>query len=312
MKVLRRISLAAVLLLSACLPSLQLPEETVLPQASSALQPFADFQTYFERSGSAENPPILLIHGIGGGSSLFQYRKNTTALSQAGYQVFAIDLLGFGRSSRPAMRVSQDLHVAQIQDFIETVIGQPAIIVANGLSAAYSIRLAAERPELIRALLLIAPAGLERLNRPQTEDRIRQFDTFSGILGDLLFGILAADNWQEFFLLDAYGGPESLTPEVRSEFNQQIRAPNAKWIVLSFISGNLDQDVADFWPRVSQPSRIVWGEDATNTPLRDAEAFLLVRPEVELVTFSQTKLLPNEDQPERFNQVLLEFLASLD
>jgi len=254
---------------------------------------------------------VLLVHGIGGGSSLFQYRKNTEALTRAGFEVYALDLIGFGRSSRPATRITQNDHIAQIQAFIEETIGEPTIIIANGLSAAYSIRLAAESPEWAEALVLIGPTGYGRLDRPQTGARVRAFNTLSGFLGNLLYGILIADNWQRFFLIDAYAGPESLTPEVLEEFDTQIRVPNAKWIILSFVSGNLDQDVSEYWPEVEQPGLIVWGAQAETTPASDAERFLEARPDVPLTIIDGAKLLPNEDQPGAFNEAVVAFLKSL-
>lgn len=301
------------LLLSSCIPvqTNPLPQETVFDNAAqSGTVPFDDFETYFEASGRTGGAPVLMLHGIGGGSSLFQYRRNAPALARAGYRAYAIDLLGFGRSSRPATRVTQDLHVAQIADFIETTIQEPTIIIANGLSAAYSIRLAATRPELIEALVLIGPTGYRRLNREQDNARIRAFERFSGALGEFLYQVLLADNWQEFFLLDAYASRDSLTPEVRAEFDRQLRVENAKWIILSFISGNLDQDVRPFWPEVTQPTLLLWGEDATTTPPGDAEDFLQARPEVTFITIPGAKLLPNEDQADMFNEVVLEFLES--
>lgn len=300
------------LFLSACIPTTTLPDSSVLPNARrTGTVAFESYQTYFEVAGREGGQPVLMVHGIGGGSSLFQYRNNSEALARAGFEVYALDLIGFGRSSRPAGRVTQDDHIGQLRSFIEGTIGEPAVIIANGLSAAYSIRLAAESPDWVEALVLIGPTGYERLDRPQSEARARAFNALSGFLGSLLYGILIADNWQRFFLLDAYAGPESLTPEVVDEFDKQIRVSNAKWIILSFVSGNLDQDVSEYWPEVEQPSLIIWGAQAETTPLEDAEPFLKERPEVPLAVIDGAKLLPNEDKPEDFNKAVVAFLRLL-
>ena len=308
----RLIGLLALLSLCACIPTAVLPATNVLPNARvAATVPFEDFETYYEVVGPADGQPILMVHGIGGGSSLFQYRKNAAELARQGYEVYALDLLGFGRSTRPAIRTTQDLHVGQLESFIETNIGEPTALVGNGLSAAYSIRLAAERPDLVEGLILIAPTGYERLARSQGEARVRAFDRFRGFLGNLIYTLLVAENIQDIFLLDAYISEASITPEVRAEFDRQLRAANAKWVILSFISGNLDQDVSGLWPETTQPALILWGAQAETTPVKDAEAFLAARPEVELVTIEGAKLLPNEDRPEAFNRAVLDFLGAL-
>ena len=46
--------------------------------------------------GDARN--IILVHGLGGGS--FTFRKNMDAMSDAGFNVYAIDLKGFAYSER--------------------------------------------------------------------------------------------------------------------------------------------------------------------------------------------------------------------
>ena len=301
-------------LVAGCVPRITLPiEPTTLSDAEGATVPYGDYQTYYERLGRDSGEPVLMIHGIGGGSSVFQYRFTAPAVAKAGYNVYAIDLLGFGKSSRPAIRYTQDLHVAQIVSFLETVIQKPTVIVANSLTAAYSIRIASERPDLVKALVLISPTGYERLSRPQDERRVRSFNTFSGILGTILFGVITTDNWQKYFLLDAYASEASFTPEVLSSYDQNLKVENGEWVIYSFISGNLDQDVKSFWPNLTTPTLLAWGEkDGNFLRLTDSEDFLAARPDVPFVTFENSKLLPNEDEPKLFNEAVIEFLRGLE
>jgi pimeloyl-ACP methyl ester carboxylesterase len=311
----KRLTVALLLfLVVGCVPRMAVPvEPTTIPNAEGATIPYDDYQTYFERLGRDSGEPVLMIHGIGGGSSVFQYRFTAPAVARAGYNVYAIDLLGFGKSSRPAIRYTQDLHVAQIISFLETVIQKPTVIVANSLTAAYSIRIAAERPDLVKALVLIGPTGFERLSRPQGERRVRSFNTFSGILGTILFGVITTDNWQKYFLLDAYASEASFTPEVLSSYDQNLKVENGEWVIYSFISGNLDQDVKSFWPNLTTPTLLAWGEkDGNFLRLTDSEDFLATRPDVPFVTFENSKLLPNEDEPELFNEAVTQFLRGLE
>jgi pimeloyl-ACP methyl ester carboxylesterase len=47
---------------------------------------------------TGEGQPLLLIHGFG--ASIDHWRKNIPMLAEGGYQIYAIDLLGFGGSDK--------------------------------------------------------------------------------------------------------------------------------------------------------------------------------------------------------------------
>ncbi len=295
------------LLLTACAPTLAPPTQRAptIPGATPQTVTFGDYTTYYETLGQGD--PVVLVHGIGGGSSVFQYRKNAAALAAAGFKVYALDLLGFGRSSRPELRYTQNLLTNQLTEFLEQV-NAPAAVVANGLSAAYAVRIAAERPELVSKLVLISPTGYERLSRPQNEERIAAFNQFRGILGSVLNAVLLDPGTQRLFLLDAYAGPKSLTPEVLENYDDNLKAENARWVIFSFVSGNLDQDVSQLWPKVRQPVLMLWGSEATTTPIGDAQDFIETRPQTTLLPIREVKLLPNEDRAGVFNRVVGSFL----
>jgi alpha-beta hydrolase superfamily lysophospholipase len=47
--------------------------------------------------------PVLLVHGLHAGASSYEWRHTIDSLAER-YTVFALDLLGFGRSARPRVR----------------------------------------------------------------------------------------------------------------------------------------------------------------------------------------------------------------
>src|SRR5580698_7066630 len=72
----------------------------------------------FERLGSPDGPPVLLVHGFG--SSREQNWKSTGwygALGEAGYDVVAMDCRGHGQSDKPHDQAAYG-HVRMAQDVI--------------------------------------------------------------------------------------------------------------------------------------------------------------------------------------------------
>src|SRR5687768_2415911 len=115
----------------------------------------------YTRRGSG--PPLLLVHSIQVAASSFEWRSNVDELARQ-HTVYTVDLIGFGLSSRPAIRYSARLYLALLADFAAQVIAAPTVIVASSLTAAYAIVLGARDPGRFPALVLIAPTGLVRLH----------------------------------------------------------------------------------------------------------------------------------------------------
>ena len=113
---------------------------------------------YYVQAGEQQptRPPLLLVHGFG--ASTDHWRKNIARLQQD-FQVWAIDLLGFGRSAKPDLQYSGDLWRDQLHDFITEVIGQPVILAGNSLGGYSCLCVAAQRPDSAVGLILLNSAG---------------------------------------------------------------------------------------------------------------------------------------------------------
>ena len=73
--------------------------------------------------------PLILIHGFG--ASMGHWRKNIPVLAEAGYKVFAIDLLGFGRSDKALIPYSVELWEEMLADFWTAKVQEPACLLVT-------------------------------------------------------------------------------------------------------------------------------------------------------------------------------------
>ncbi|WP_013323729.1 alpha/beta fold hydrolase [Gloeothece verrucosa] len=113
---------------------------------------------YYVKAGSSHSlrPPLLLVHGFG--ASTDHWRKNIAQL-QEDFEVYAIDLLGFGRSAKPNIEYSGNLWRDQLHDFIGQVIGKPAVLAGNSLGGYAALCVAAQCVEAANGLVLLNSAG---------------------------------------------------------------------------------------------------------------------------------------------------------
>ncbi|MEL6164026.1 MAG: alpha/beta fold hydrolase, partial [Cyanobacteria bacterium J06628_3] len=88
-----------------------------------------DYKIQYTVVGTGQ--PLVLIHGFG--ASIGHWKKNIPVLAEAGYQVFALDLLGFGGSDKAPIEYSVDLWVELIKDFCSEHIKQPAVFIGNSV-----------------------------------------------------------------------------------------------------------------------------------------------------------------------------------
>ena len=104
---------------------------------------------------------VLFVHGFG--ASIGHWKKNMPALIDAGFKVHAIDLLGFGRSDKPAdftysMEAWRDLLMAYVDAFVPS--GESVVLVGNSIGSLASVLTAASLPpERVRGLVLVNCAG---------------------------------------------------------------------------------------------------------------------------------------------------------
>ena len=115
---------------------------------------------YFS-AGPEDGPVFLLVHGFG--ASGFHWRRNVNALAAAGYRVYAIDLVGFGLSSKPVIEYDSRLWREQCACFLREVAGcgdgKRAIVAGNSIGGYCALSVGAEYPDLCMGVASLNGAG---------------------------------------------------------------------------------------------------------------------------------------------------------
>ncbi|PKI54488.1 hypothetical protein CRG98_025002 [Punica granatum] len=104
-----------------------------------------------------QGPPVLMVHGFG--AFLEHYRDNICNVANSGNRVWAITLLGFGRSEKPNVVYTELLWAELLRDFIIEVVGEPVHVVGNSIGGYVAAILAGLWPTLLKSLILINSAG---------------------------------------------------------------------------------------------------------------------------------------------------------
>ena len=113
----------------------------------------------FARSGDT-GPTVVLVHG--GAADHTDWAANIPSLATS-YQVYAPDLIGFGRSPRGPGAYTVERLSGFLCDFMDALGVREAFLVGHSLGARACIEVARRTPSRVAGLVLTAPMGFGRL-----------------------------------------------------------------------------------------------------------------------------------------------------
>ncbi len=122
--------------------------------------PDGTHDVFLEEAG--QGPPVVFLHTAGADARQYQAVLADPALG-ARWRMAAFDLPFHGRSMPPGdwdggeYRLSQARYLGWVAGFLEQVVGEPAVLVGCSMGAAIALVAAAERPELLRAVVALEP-----------------------------------------------------------------------------------------------------------------------------------------------------------
>ncbi|NMF60279.1 alpha/beta fold hydrolase [Pseudanabaena yagii] len=227
-----------------------------------------DQKIYFVKAGAnLQRPPLLLVHGFG--ASTDHWRKNITDLSQD-FEVYAIDLLGFGRSQKPAWEYSGDLWRDQLHDFITEQIQRPTIIAGNSLGGYASLCVAADHPQSVAGVVLLNSAGPFTDTNPLGAKKVNPVQkaiskTLQGVLrqpwaNQLLFAFVRQKSRIRSTLQKVYLDQSAVTDQLVEEIYRPSCDEGAAQVFASVFSTPQGKKVDQLLTSMTCPLLVIWGE----------------------------------------------------
>jgi pimeloyl-ACP methyl ester carboxylesterase len=260
-----------------------------------------------------QGPPLVFVHGITAGASSFMWRRNFDALARD-FRVYALDLLGFGFSDKPAgVPYSADLYAELIRDFIREVVTAPAVLVASSLGAAYSVHVAHEQPDLVNSLILVSPTGAGQVARSRPGMTGAAFYGLlqSPVLGTSFYNVIASErSLRDYARRELFYDRRRATPRLVAQYYATSHQPGAQHAIAAFLSGYLNTDTREAFALLSQPVTLVWGKQDQANPIEHAAKLLSLNPRAGLEIFDRCRMMPQEEQPEKFNRLVRDALRA--
>jgi pimeloyl-ACP methyl ester carboxylesterase len=262
---------------------------------------------------TGEGPDVVLIHGLGGAKSSFLH---AAAILSRRYRVHALDLPGFGSSSKPATaRYDARWFADTVRETMDALGIARAHVAGNSLGGTVAIELGLQAPDRVASLVLLCPAvafvkrtyhPLVRLMRPEL-----------GVLPHQIAREAIEERFWSLFA-DRDRIDPALGDTVVEEFRRTYASPGAR---VAFLAAGRNLYLSEpfgrggFYPRLAElavPSLFVWGTHDTQIPASLGDHVERWLPSAEQVLIDDCGHVPQVEHPEDTGDLLLEFFARFD
>jgi pimeloyl-ACP methyl ester carboxylesterase len=253
--------------------------------------------------------PVLFVHGLGG--SWQNWLENIPAVAQAGYRAIAVDLPGFGASEMPAEKISISGYGRWVEALLEELDTGPVALVGNSMGGFIGAEVAIKFPSLLERLVLVSAAGISVENQ-RNEPVLGALYRTERLATMAVAGLASrADvvsrrpRARKALMYVVAAHPDRLPAALVAE---QVRGAGKEGF-LPALDALTDYPIRERLTDIAAPTLIVWGADDRLVPVRDADTFEELIPDARKVVFADTGHVAMLERPERFNRLLLDFMA---
>ena len=257
-------------------------------------------KTHFVKKG--QGPPVILIHGFNLDHNTWS--ENMDVLARY-FTVYAVDLWGSGYSTREPLDYGFPLFVEQIRLLMDHLDLGRAHLVGHSMGGGISIAFSVAHPARVGRLVLEGSVGMPR---PATlRERIFRLPGVPELLLSLPTNLIRRKNLLDFWIHDA----EVLTEEAFNDLvgYQKIEGTTrAAFSVLRREFFNTLEDDIDRLGALSIPIMMLWGQHDRLVPIEAGWAMHGRIPGSRFEVFDRSSHMPNFDEPDRFNDLVVGFL----
>ena len=251
-------------------------------------------------SGGPDAPVVLLLHGFG--ASLHTWEPWASGL-QDRWRVIRIDLPGAGLTGADPTGDYSDARSIQVLLALMDGLGVAhASVVGHSMGGRLAWRLAAEHPQRVDKLVLLAPdgfasPGFEYGKAPEV-----------GFLVRLMKHVLPKPVLRAS-LAPAYADRTLIKDEMVDRYHDLLLAPGVRGALIARMQQLVLQEPTPWLQRITAPTLLLWGEQDTMIPVANAQDYLRVIPQARLVALPGVGHLPHEEAPSASLPALRAFLG---
>ena len=246
-----------------------------------------------------QGSPLLLIHDLKCTASAAEWDSIIDQLSE-NHTVYALDLLGCGRSEKPRMTYTNYIYVQLINNFIKEVIGERTDIITSGDSSNIAIMGCYSDENLYNKILMINPISLkESAKYPKANHKTLKHLIELPIIGTMVYNMAASYS----SILNSYKRKLLFTDkclehdvDVMYE-SSHMGGSSAKFFFASEKSFFININPIHALKKLNHSMYIIGGRDKDDI-VSTQEAYVYYNPSIETELVDHCRCYPHIEQPE--------------
>lgn len=251
---------------------------------------------YYEKKGSGT--PLLLIHDLNPIASSYEWSKVIDKLSKT-HTVYTIDLLGCGKSDKPAISYVNYLYVELVNDFIEHVIQQKTDLLVTGESFTFAVMAARMNQSMIGKITAINPTDTTHNVQSPTEcSRLVKHVFELPIIGTFIYNLVAnkvtiQKQFREKYYYDATKMSYTL-PDIYYEI-AHLQGSNGKYLYASMLGKYTNINIIHALKLIESPIHFII-TDAASEEIVD---YMKYHDQLTIDHIERAGYLPQLEKPEK-------------
>ncbi len=246
-----------------------------------------------------EGPPVVLIHGFA--SALDTWRGVMKELTKH-HRVLAMDLKGFGWSSRPPGDYSPQAEAQLVLALMDQRNIKSAVIVGHSWGSSVALDVALAAPERVTKIVLY-DAWVYEEQLPTTFLWARA----TGV-GEALFDLFYSERADEKIARAFYDPKKYVTEKFVEEVERALDRPGTVAAALAAVRGQRFEDVQKRYHELKQPVLLLWGREDEVTLLPFGERLARDLPHAHLLVYPDCGHFPMIEAAGTSTDDLLKFL----
>ena len=264
---------------------------------------------YYTKSGSGS--PLLLIHDADATASSEEWSKIIHRLERK-HTIYTLDLLGCGRSSKPAIEYTNYLYVKLITAFVKNIIQEKVTAISSNISSSFVIMANHLDNTLFEKLIFINPVSLNQLNVvPDELSKIKKRIIELPFIGTFVYNLMTSNlKIDENFRTKYHGKPQLISSHMEDIYYESAHTggSNGRYLYSSLIGNYVNNTATHAVKKLNTPTLIIGCKQLKNYEHTLAD-YHKVNPNIEIIRINNGSLYPHMESPERLTSIIEDYLA---